>query len=119
MDNLKTHLGMFRALGGQTAGIRRAGSRAWTWLTAAGRFDAFLGVGPVRVDIRRRPVDSRSGGLVSDYPPLEKATVAGNTKCFKAVLDGDPAAPAGFAEALSVTKQSAPPLFLCLRLQHA
>ncbi|MGH8360519.1 MAG: type III secretion system regulator SuhB, partial [Pseudomonas sp.] len=42
MDNLENYLGMFRALVGQTAGIRRAGAASLDLAyVAAGRFDAF------------------------------------------------------------------------------
>ncbi len=93
MDNLDNYLGMFRALVGQTAGIRRAGSASLDLAyVAAGRFDAFWESGLSEWDMAAGALlIQEAGGLVSDFTGghdfLEKGhIVAGNTKCFKAVL---------------------------------
>ena len=93
MDNLENYLGMFRALVGQTAGIRRAGAASLDLAyVAAGRFDAFWESGLSEWDMAAGALlIQEAGGLVSDFTGghdfLEKGhVVAGNTKCFKAVL---------------------------------
>ena len=93
MADLDNYLGMFRALTGQTAGIRRAGSASLDLAyVAAGRFDAFWEFGLSEWDMAAGALlVQEAGGLVSDFTGghdfLEKGhVVAGNTKCFKAVL---------------------------------
>ncbi|MFC5694056.1 inositol-phosphate phosphatase [Pseudomonas sp. GCM10022186] len=93
LDNLDNYLGMFRTLVGQTAGIRRAGSASLDLAyVAAGRFDAFWEFGLSEWDMAAGALlVQEAGGLVSDFTGghdfLEKGhVVAGNTKCFKAVL---------------------------------
>ena len=93
MDNLDNYLGMFRDLTGQTAGIRRAGAASLDLAyVAAGRFDAFWESGLSEWDMAAGALlIQEAGGLVSDFTGghdfLEKGhVVAGNTKCFKAVL---------------------------------
>ncbi|WP_044871959.1 inositol-phosphate phosphatase [Pseudomonas sp. LFM046] len=93
LDNLDSYLGMFRSLVGQTAGIRRAGSASLDLAyVAAGRFDAFWEFGLSEWDMAAGALlVQEAGGLVSDFTGghdfLEKGhVVAGNTKCFKAVL---------------------------------
>jgi myo-inositol-1(or 4)-monophosphatase len=93
LDNLENYLGMFRSLVGQTAGIRRAGSASLDLAyVAAGRFDAFWEFGLSEWDMAAGALlVQEAGGLVSDFTGghdfLEKGhVVAGNTKCFKAVL---------------------------------
>ncbi|WP_447593495.1 type III secretion system regulator SuhB [Aquipseudomonas campi] len=93
LDNLDNYLGMFRSLVGQTAGIRRAGAASLDLAyVAAGRFDAFWEFGLSEWDMAAGALlIQEAGGLVSDFSGghdfLEKGQiVAGNTKCFKAVL---------------------------------
>ncbi len=93
LDNLANYLGMFRSLVGQTAGIRRAGAASLDLAyVAAGRFDAFWEFGLSEWDMAAGALlIQEAGGLVSDFSGghefLEKGQiVAGNTKCFKAVL---------------------------------
>ena len=93
MEYLDNDLGMFRALVGQTAGIRRAGSASLDLAyVAAGRFDAFWESGLSEWDMAAGALlIQEAGGLVSDFTGghdfLEKGhVVAGNIKCFKAVL---------------------------------
>jgi myo-inositol-1(or 4)-monophosphatase len=93
LDNLDNYLGMFRSLTGETAGIRRAGSAALDLAyVAAGRFDAFWEFGLSEWDMAAGALlVQEAGGLISDFTGghefLEKGhVVAGNTKCFKAVL---------------------------------
>ncbi|MCY1278572.1 Inositol-1-monophosphatase [compost metagenome] len=93
LDNLDNYLGMFRSLVGQTAGIRRAGSASLDLAyVAAGRFDAYWEFGLSEWDMAAGALlVQEAGGLVSDFTGghdfLEKGhVVAGNTKCFKAVL---------------------------------
>ncbi len=93
LDHLDNYLGMFRSLVGQTAGIRRAGSASLDLAyVAAGRFDAFWEFGLSEWDMAAGALlVQEAGGLVSDFSGghefLEKGSVvAGNTKCFKAVL---------------------------------
>ena len=93
MDNLDAYLGMFRNLVGQTAGIRRAGAASLDLAyVAAGRYDAFWEFGLSEWDMAAGALlIQEAGGLVSDFTGdhdfLQKGQiVAGNTKCFKAVL---------------------------------
>lgn len=93
MDDLDAYLGMFRSLTGQTAGIRRAGAASLDLAyVAAGRFDAFWEFGLSEWDIAAGALlIQEAGGLVSDFSGghdfMEKGqVVAGNSKCFKAVL---------------------------------
>ncbi|MBF0675845.1 inositol-phosphate phosphatase [Pseudomonas sp.] len=93
LDHLDSYLGMFRSLVGQTAGIRRAGSASLDLAyVAAGRYDAFWEFGLSEWDMAAGALlIQEAGGLVSDFNGghafLEKGhIVAGNTKCFKAVL---------------------------------
>ena len=93
MDDLEAYLGMFRSLTGQTAGIRRAGAASLDLAyVAAGRFDAFWEFGLSEWDIAAGALlIQEAGGLVSDFSGghdfMEKGqVVAGNSKCFKAVL---------------------------------
>lgn len=90
---LDNYLGMFRDLSGQTAGIRRAGAASLDLAyVAAGRYDAFWEFGLSEWDMAAGALlIQEAGGLVSDFSGgheyLEKGQiVAGNTKCFKAVL---------------------------------
>ncbi|MBH3436157.1 inositol-phosphate phosphatase [Pseudomonas citronellolis] len=93
LDHLDAYLGMFRSLVGQTAGIRRAGAASLDLAyVAAGRFDAFWEFGLSEWDMAAGALlVQEAGGLVSDFTGshefLEKGhIVAGNTKCFKALL---------------------------------
>lgn len=93
MDNLDSYLKMFRSLVGQTSGLRRAGAASLDLAyVAAGRFDAFWEFGLSEWDMAAGALlIQEAGGLVSDFSGghdfLEKGQiVAGNTKCFKAVL---------------------------------
>lgn len=93
MADMDNYLGMFRALTGQTAGIRRAGSASLDLAyVAAGRFDAFWESGLSEWDMAAGVLlIQEAGGLVSDFTGghdfLDKGhIVAGNPKCFKAVL---------------------------------
>ncbi|MBD9482338.1 inositol monophosphatase [Pseudomonas sp. PDM14] len=93
LDHLDSYLGMFRSLVGQTAGIRRAGAASLDLAyVAAGRYDAFWEFGLSEWDMAAGALlIQEAGGLVSDFSGghdfLEKGQiVAGNTKCFKAVL---------------------------------
>ncbi|HCA23367.1 MAG: inositol monophosphatase [Pseudomonadales bacterium] len=93
IDSLDNYLGMFRSLVGQTAGIRRAGAASLDLAyVAAGRFDAFWEFGLAEWDMAAGALlIQEAGGLCSDFSGghqfLEKGQiVAGNPKCFKAVL---------------------------------
>jgi len=93
MADLDNYLGMFRSLVGQTAGIRRAGAASLDLAyVAAGRFDAFWESGLSEWDMAAGVLlIQEAGGLVSDFNGghdfLDKGhIVAGNIKCFKAVL---------------------------------
>src|SRR5690606_38323284 len=93
LEHLDNYLNMFRSLTGQTAGIRRAGAASLDLAyVAAGRFDAFWEFGLSEWDMAAGALlIQEAGGLVSDFSGghefLEKGQiVAGNTKCFKAVL---------------------------------
>ncbi|MFC3609104.1 type III secretion system regulator SuhB [Stutzerimonas tarimensis] len=93
LDNLDSYLEMFRSLVGPTAGIRRAGAASLDLAyVAAGRYDAFWEFGLSEWDMAAGALlIQEAGGLVSDFSGghqfLDKGhIVAGNTKCFKAVL---------------------------------
>ncbi|MBB3101908.1 inositol-phosphate phosphatase [Azomonas macrocytogenes] len=93
LDSLENYLDMFRALVGQTAGLRRAGAASLDLAyVAAGRYDAFWEFGLSEWDMAAGALlIQEAGGLTSDFTGshqfLEKGNiVAGNTKCFKAVL---------------------------------
>ncbi len=93
IENLDNYLGMFRSLVGQTAGIRRAGAASLDLAyVAASRYDAFWEFGLSEWDMAAGALlIQEAGGLISDFSGghnfLEKGQiVAGNTKCFKAVL---------------------------------
>ncbi|TBU96880.1 inositol-phosphate phosphatase [Stutzerimonas kirkiae] len=93
LDDLDNYLNMFRNLVGQTAGLRRAGAASLDLAyVAAGRFDAFWEFGLSEWDMAAGALlIQEAGGLVSDFSGghefLEKGQiVAGNAKCFKAVL---------------------------------
>ncbi|MCL5042238.1 MAG: inositol-phosphate phosphatase [Gammaproteobacteria bacterium] len=93
MDGLDNYLAMFRDLVGQTSGIRRCGAASLDLAyVAAGRYDAFWESGLAEWDMAAGSLlIQEAGGLVSDFTGghghLEKGhIVAGNPKCFKAVL---------------------------------
>ncbi|MFZ2288088.1 MAG: inositol-phosphate phosphatase [Halopseudomonas yangmingensis] len=93
LDALDNYLGMFRSLVGQTSGIRRCGAASLDLAyVAAGRYDAFWEFGLAEWDMAAGCLlIQEAGGLVSDFTGnhqhLEKGhVVAGNPKCFKAVL---------------------------------
>jgi myo-inositol-1(or 4)-monophosphatase len=93
MDNLDNYIGMFRSLIGQAAGARHAGTTCLDLAyVAAGRFDASWEFGLTEWEMAAGALlIQEAGGLVSDFSGshefLEKGQiVAGNTKCFKAVL---------------------------------
>lgn len=93
LENIDSYLNMFRSLVGQTAGLRRAGAASLDLAyVAAGRYDAFWEFGLSEWDMAAGALlIQEAGGLVSDFAGghefLEKGQiVAGNTKCFKAVL---------------------------------
>ena len=93
MDNLDSYLKMFRSLVGQTSGIRRCGAASLDLAyVAAGRYDAFWEFGLAEWDMAAGSLlIQEAGGLLSDFTGghqfLEKGhVVAGNPKCFKAVL---------------------------------
>lgn len=93
MNHLDNYLGMFRDLIGVTAGIRRAGAASLDLAyVAAGRYDAFWESGLSSWDMAAGVLlIQEAGGLVSDFSgghdSLENGqVVAGNPKCFKAVL---------------------------------
>lgn len=93
LDSLDSYLGMFRSLVGQTAGLRRCGAASLDLAyVAAGRYDAFWEFGLSEWDMAAGALlVQEAGGLVSDFTGnhqfLDKGhIVAGNTKCFKAVL---------------------------------
>lgn len=93
LESLDNYLDMFRALVGQTAGLRRCGAASLDLAyVAAGRYDAFWEFGLSEWDMAAGALlVQEAGGLVSDFTGdhqfLERGhIVAGNTKCFKAVL---------------------------------
>ncbi len=93
LEALDSYLNMFRALVGPTAGLRRAGAASLDLAyVAAGRYDAFWEFGLSEWDMAAGALlIQEAGGLVGDFVGghqfLEKGQiVAGNAKCFKAVL---------------------------------
>lgn len=92
-DRLEPYSKSLAALAGQCAGIRRAGAAALDLAyVAAGRLDAFWEIGLARWDMAAGALLVReAGGLVADIDGSERFLdsgniVAGNPKCFKAVL---------------------------------
>lgn len=93
LAGLDNYLGMFRDLVGMTSGIRRAGAASLDLAyVAAGRYDAFWESGLSSWDMAAGVLlIQEAGGLVSDFSGghdfLDSGhVVAGNPKCFKAVL---------------------------------
>jgi len=92
-ERLDNYLGMYRALTEQCGGLRRAGAASLDLAyVAAGRFDAFWEFGLSEWDMAAGALlIQEAGGLVSDFAGTEQflpksQIVAGNPKCFKAVL---------------------------------
>lgn len=92
-DQLEAYSKSLAVLAGQCAGIRRAGAAALDLAyVAAGRLDAFWEIGLSRWDMAAGALLVReAGGLVADINGSENFLdsgniVAGNPKCFKAVL---------------------------------
>lgn len=93
LDGLDSYLAIFRDLVGATAGMRRAGSASLDLAyVAAGRYDAFWESGLSQWDMAAGALlIQEAGGLISDFKGghdfLDNGQiVAGNPKCFKAVL---------------------------------
>jgi myo-inositol-1(or 4)-monophosphatase len=92
-DRLEPYARSIQVLAAQCAGIRRAGAAALDLAyVAAGRLDAFWEIGLSQWDIAAGALLIReAGGLVSDIDGSDNYLqtgniVAGNPKCFKAVL---------------------------------
>ncbi len=92
-DRLEDYSKTLQVLAGQCAGIRRAGAASLDLAyVAAGRLDAFWEIGLSPWDMAAGALLIReAGGLVSDIDSSENFLksgniVAGNPKCFKAVL---------------------------------
>jgi len=92
-DKLAPYLKTVETLAAQCAGIRRAGAASLDLAyVAAGRLDAFWEIGLAPWDIAAGALLIReAGGLVADIDSSENFMtsgniVAGNPKCFKAVL---------------------------------
>jgi myo-inositol-1(or 4)-monophosphatase len=92
-DKLAPYAKSMETLAGQCAGIRRAGAASLDLAyVAAGRLDAFWEIGLSPWDMAAGALLIReAGGLVSDINSSENFLesgniVAGNPKCFKAVL---------------------------------
>ena len=92
-DKLAPYTKSLETLAGQCAGIRRAGAASLDLAyVAAGRLDAFWQIGLSPWDMAAGALLIReAGGLVSDINSSENFLesgniVAGNPKCFKAVL---------------------------------
>ena len=107
IDNLDNYLNMFRSLVGQTAGIRRAGAASLDLAyVAAGRYDAFWGIRPVRMGHGgRRPAGTgsrRPGERLHRQPriPREGSHRRRQHQMLQGTADHHPAAPAAVAEAL-------------------
>ncbi|MEM8562039.1 MAG: inositol monophosphatase family protein [Pseudomonadota bacterium] len=90
---LEGHANSIKVLAAKTAGIRRLGAASLDLAyVAAGRFDAFWEVGLGPWDVAAGALLIReAGGLVSDIDSSDNFIesgniVAGNPKCFKAVL---------------------------------
>lgn len=93
LNDLESYLKILQDLIGPTAGIRRAGAASLDLAyVAAGRYDAFWEFGLSAWDMAAGVLlIQEAGGLVSDFMGghdfLDKGQmVAGNPKCFKAVL---------------------------------
>ena len=93
LTGLDDYLNVFKALIGPTAGIRRAGAASLDLAyVASGRYDAFWESGLSNWDMAAGIlIIQEAGGLVSDFAGghdfLENGqVVAGNPKCFKAML---------------------------------
>lgn len=93
MHAMDGYLNMFKAVAGQTAGLRRAGSAALDLAyVAAGRLDGFFEFGLAPWDIAAGELIIReAGGLVSDFTGghgyLQSGNiVAGNAKVLKGLL---------------------------------
>lgn len=93
MSHIDNYLQMFKSLAGQSAGIRRAGAASLDLAyVAAGRYDGFWEYGLSEWDIAAGALlIQEAGGLISDFSGghsfLESGNVvAGNPKCFKAIL---------------------------------
>jgi len=92
-DKLEAYTKTLNLLAGQCAGIRRAGAASLDLAyVAAGRLDAFWEIGLSSWDMAAGALLIReAGGLVADIDSSENFLesgniVAGNPKCFKAVL---------------------------------
>ncbi len=92
-DKLEGYAKSLELLAGQCAGVRRAGAASLDLAyVAAGRFDAFWEIGLSAWDMAAGALLIReAGGLVADIDTSENFLdsgniVAGNPKCFKAVL---------------------------------
>ena len=92
-DKLEAYTKSVEVLAGQCAGIRRAGAASLDLAyVAAGRYDAFWEIGLAPWDIAAGALLIReAGGLVADIDASDNFMtsgniVAGNPKCFKAVL---------------------------------
>lgn len=104
MEHIDNYLAMFRSLAEQSAGIRRAGAASLDLAyVAAGRYDGFWEYGLSEWDMAAGALlIQEAGGLISDFAGghqfLEKGhVVAGNPKCFKAILTSiQPHVPASF-----------------------
>ena len=92
MDGLENYLGMFRALTGPTAGIRRAGAASLDLAyVAAGRYDAFWEFGLSEWDMAAGALlIQEAGGLVSDFIGghefLEKGQIVAGNETLQAAL---------------------------------
>jgi myo-inositol-1(or 4)-monophosphatase len=104
MEHIDNYLAMFRSLAEQSAGIRRAGAASLDLAyVAAGRYDGFWEYGLSEWDMAAGALlIQEAGGLISDFNGghqfLEHGhVVAGNPKCFKAILTSiQPHVPARF-----------------------
>ena len=93
INHLDNYLNMMRALLGDTAGIRRAGSASLDLAyVACGRLDAFWELGLNDYDMAAGVLlIQEAGGLVGDFKGghdfmNKRQVVAGNARCFKEVL---------------------------------
>lgn len=93
MEHIDNYLSMFRSLAEQSAGIRRAGAASLDLAyVAAGRYDGFWEYGLSEWDMAAGALlIQEAGGLISDFAGghqfLDNGhVVAGNPKCFKAIL---------------------------------
>jgi myo-inositol-1(or 4)-monophosphatase len=92
-EHIPAYMDSLEAIAKQTAGVRRAGAASLDLAyVAAGRLDGFWEIGLNRWDIAAGALLIReAGGLISDFKGgsdyLESGNiVAGNPKCFKAIL---------------------------------